>query len=98
MASIAHQALRARDWLRLSASLGTKGERLFDWARLPIVHAGTVDGRHWLVVRRCLDDPDELAYYLVYAPLDTPLPTMVQAIGARWHIEVRRVGAYGIPV
>ena len=68
-------------------SLGTKGERLFDWARLPVLHAGAVDGRHWLVVRRCLDDPDELAYYLVCAPPDTPLPTMVQAIGARWHIE-----------
>ena len=28
VASIAHQELRARDWQRLSASLGTKGERL----------------------------------------------------------------------
>ncbi len=87
MADIAHQALRAKDWQRLSGSLGTKGERLFDWARLPIVHAGTTDGRHWLVFRRCLDEPHELAYYLVFAPPDTPLPLMVQAIGARWHIE-----------
>jgi SRSO17 transposase len=85
--SIAHQSLRARDWQRLSQSLGTKGERLFDWARLPVVHAGTVDGRHWLLVRRCLDDPYELAYFLVWAPLNTSLPIMVQAIGARWRIE-----------
>jgi SRSO17 transposase len=87
VASIAQQALRARDWQRLSQSLGTKGERLFDWARLPLVHAGTVDGRNFLAIRRCLDDPDELAYYLVYAPLNTPLSIIVQAIGARWHIE-----------
>src|SRR6266852_2059281 len=87
VASIAQQALHARDWQRLSQSLGTKGERLFDWARLPVVQAGVVDGRHWLVVRRCLDDPHELAYFLVWAPPDTPLPTMVQAIGGRWHIE-----------
>jgi SRSO17 transposase len=87
VASIAQQALRARDWQRLSQSQGTKGERLFDWARLPVVHGGTVDGRHWLVVRRCLDAPHELAYYLVWAPAETPLPTMVQAIGGRWHIE-----------
>ena len=98
VATIAQQALRARDWHRLSASQGTKGERLFDWARLPVAHAGTTDGRQWLVMRRCLDNPGELAYYLVWAPPDTPLPLMVQAIGARWHIEVRRVGAYGIPV
>ncbi len=87
VASIAQQALRARDWQRLSASQGTKGARLFDWARLPVVHGGAVDGRHWLVVRRCRDDPSELAYYLVWAPPDTPLSIMVQAIGARWHIE-----------
>src|SRR5205823_11515460 len=86
VASIAQQALRAREWQRLSQSQGTQGERLFDWARLPVVQAGTVDGRHWLVVRRCLEDPNALAYYLVWAPPDTPLPIMVQAIGARWHI------------
>ena len=85
--SIAHHRLRARDWQRLSASLGTKGERFFDWARLPVVQAGAVDGRHWLVIRRCIDDPNELAYYLVWAPPDTSLPIMVQAIGSRWHIE-----------
>jgi SRSO17 transposase len=85
--SIAQQALRAREWQRLSQSQGTKGERLFDWARLPVVQAGTVDGRHWLVIRRCLDNPHELAYYLVWAPPDTSLPTMVHAIGARWRIE-----------
>jgi SRSO17 transposase len=85
--SLARQELRARDWQCLSQSLGTKGERLFDWALLPVVCAGTTDGRHFLVVRRCLDDPHELAYYLVFAPPDTPLSTMVQAIGARWRIE-----------
>lgn len=87
VATIAHQALHARDWHRLSQSLGTKGERLFDWARLPIAQAGQVDGRHFLLVRRCLDDPSILAYFLVWAPADTSLPTMVQAIGARWHVE-----------
>jgi hypothetical protein len=85
--SLAKLALQARDWQRLSASQGTKGERLFDWARLPVVQGGATDGRHWLVVRRCLDDPQKLAYYLVWALPDTPLPTMVQAIGARWHVE-----------
>jgi hypothetical protein len=84
--SLAHH-LRSRDWQRLSQSQGTKGERLFDWAMLPWVQAGTEEGRHFLVLRRCLDDPDELAFYLVCAPLATELSTIVQAIGARWHIE-----------
>lgn len=85
--SIAEQAVRAKDWQRLSASLGSKGERLFDWARLPVVQAGILDARHWLVFRRCLDSPHELASYLVWSPAGTPLSTMVAAIGARWHIE-----------
>src|SRR5690348_1077094 len=81
VARIAQQVFRARDWYRLSQSQGTKGERVFDWARLPMVQAGVADGRHWLVVRRCLDEPREVAYYLVYAPVETPLALMVQAIG-----------------
>jgi hypothetical protein len=69
-------------------SQGTKGERLFDWAILPVVHGGTVDGCHFLVLRRCLDDPSELAFYLIFAPPGTSLHMMVLAIGARWSIEV----------
>ena len=52
VASIVHEVLGQEDWHRLSASLGTKGERLFDWAMLPVLHRGTVDHRHFLVVRR----------------------------------------------
>jgi hypothetical protein len=54
---------------------------------LPIVHKGMVDGRHWLLIRRCIDDPSVLSYYLVFAPPATTLLEMVEAIGARWHIE-----------
>ena len=85
--SLPARALRPADWQRLSQSQGTKGERLFDWAILPLLHQGTVDARHFLVFRRCLDDPTEMTYYLVWAPPDTPLSLIVQAIGARWHIE-----------
>lgn len=88
VASIEQQVLGAQDWQRLSMSQGTKGQRLFDWAILPQVLHGTVDGCHWLVIRRCLDAPFEKAYYLVFAPPGTTLQTMVLAIGARWSIEV----------
>ncbi len=87
VASIGQQALGEKDWQRLSQSQGTKGERLFDWAMLPLFQHGMVDKRHWLVFRRCLDDPTRVAYYLVFTPSATPLPIIVQAIGARWCIE-----------
>ena len=87
VATLAAQALDQQDWQRLSQSLGTKGERLFDWAILPWLQAGQVDARHFLVVRRDLGHPDQLDYYLVFAPEATTLATIVEAIGARWRIE-----------
>jgi SRSO17 transposase len=79
--------LGAQDWQRLSMSEGTKGPRLFDWAVVPILHHWEDDGHHWLLIRRSLTDPNEKAYYFVFAPKGTTLPEMVAAIGARWHIE-----------
>jgi SRSO17 transposase len=68
--------LHADAWHRLPMSQGTKGPRLFDWAVLPILHGWEDDGRHFLLVRRCLDDPSEKAYYFVFAPPGTQLPEM----------------------
>jgi len=68
-------------------SEGTKGPRLFDWAIIPMLHQWEDDGRHWLLIRRSLTDPNEKAYYFVFAPKGTTLPEMVKAIGARWHVE-----------
>lgn len=79
--------VKEQDWHRLSMSQGTKGPRLFDWALLPAVHQGAVDGCHWLLIRRCVEKPDEKAYYLVFSPPATTLQEMVSAIGSRWHIE-----------
>jgi SRSO17 transposase len=80
-------SLHADDWQRLSMSEGTKGPRLFDWAVIPMLHQWEDDGRHFLVIRRCLDDPKEKTYYFVFAPLGTTLTEMVKAIGKRWKIE-----------
>jgi SRSO17 transposase len=79
--------LGAQDWQRLSMSEGSKGPRLFDWAYVPILHRWEDDECHWLLIRRSLTDPNEKAYYFVFAPKGTTLPEMVAAIGARWHIE-----------
>jgi SRSO17 transposase len=81
------QMLQASDWQRLSMNEGTKGPRLYDWALMPMLHQWEDDGRHFLLIRRCLDDPQEKTYYFVFAPLGTTLADMVKAIGKRWHIE-----------
>jgi len=79
--------LQPHDWQRLSMSEGTKGPRLFDWMCVPILHQWQQDGQHWLLLRRSVSDPQDLAYYFVFGPPATTLQAMVQALGARWHIE-----------
>ncbi len=79
--------LGAQDWQCLSMSEGSKGPRVFDWAYVPTLHRWEDDKCHWLLIRRSLTDPNEQAYYFVFAPEGTTLPEMVKAIGARWHIE-----------
>jgi SRSO17 transposase len=78
--------LAQKEWKRLSAGAGTKGERLYDWALLPL---GEVDEerQRWLLFRRSLSDPTDLAYYVVSAPKKTSLEVIVKVAGTRWAIE-----------
>src|SRR5664279_2125414 len=48
--------------------------------------AAAGDG-HWLLVRRSLADPRDLAYYLCYGPATTSLGDLVHVAGSRWAIE-----------
>jgi SRSO17 transposase len=76
-----------QDWQRLSVRTGTKGPLFFDWACIPILHQWQDDKRHWLLIRRPLNNPTEKTYYLVFGPVGTTLEVMVKAIGARWRVE-----------
>lgn len=76
-----------QEWQRHSMSEGTTGPRLFDWAVIPILEQWQEDGRHWLLLRRSLTDPHDIAYYFVFAPPGTTSPQMVNAIGRRWPFE-----------
>lgn len=85
------------EWQRLSAGSGSKGERLYDWAWLslkelstshpalaPLIELG-YDRR--FLARRSLDDPTDIAYYIIFAPEDTVLTEVVRTAGMRWAIE-----------
>ena len=75
-------------WLRLNAGDGSKGKRFYDWTRLPLWRWGwPANVGFWLLARRSLSDPGELAYYVCFGPADTPLVTLVQVAGSRWRVE-----------
>jgi SRSO17 transposase len=80
-------SLPARAWRRLSAGAGSKGERLYDWARLRLTRLQPPPWDHWLLVRRSRKDPQDLAYYVVFGPDRTTLATLAQVAGRRWAIE-----------
>ena len=80
-------ALETEGWSRLSAGDGAKGPRWYDWMWLPLAAPWQRDWRRWLLVRRSLSDLTELTAYVVFAPHETTLATVVQVAGSRWTIE-----------
>ena len=78
----------AERWLRLNAGDGAKGRRLYDWARVSLTAPSPPGMGRWLLVRRSLRDPEELAFYACCGPAETPLARLVAVAGARWSIEV----------
>ncbi|MEM5388840.1 hypothetical protein VSR68_35520 [Paraburkholderia phymatum] len=56
-------------WRRLSAGIGAKGERLYDWALTPLwrLQLCAEERRfgHYLLVRRSLYETREHAYFIV---------------------------------
>jgi SRSO17 transposase len=79
-------------WERISCGDGAKGPRIYDWAaaRLPVIE--DVDGaasthHRWVLARRSLIRPEEIAYYLAFAPQEAAVAELVRVAGTRWVIE-----------
>ena len=81
-------------WRRLSAGVGSKGERLFDWAYLELadLEAGEYNKNlsglwtRGLLIRRTIAD-GELAFFATWCPAGTGMETLVAVEGRRWAIE-----------
>ncbi len=80
-------AVLAEGWQRCSCGEGAQGPRVYDWAYVPLRPALREGWVHALLIRRHLSRKEELAYYLVYAPVDYPLEEIIRAAGSRWTIE-----------
>jgi SRSO17 transposase len=82
--------LAREEWQVLSAGAGSKGPRLFAWARVELAAPEANGWRRWLLMRCSLEEgvkSAEMAYILVFAPAGTSLGTMVEAFGTRWTVE-----------
>ncbi len=81
------RALPAQAWRRLSAGAGSKGERLFAWARVRLFRLQEPPWDPWLLIRRAITDPDELAYFVVFGPAGLRLLDLARVAGRRWLVE-----------
>jgi SRSO17 transposase len=79
--------LSSADWERLSAGVGSKGARVYDWQRLELSEPPLSGWRRWLLIRRSISDPSELTAYIVFAKADSRLATQVRVAGMRWTVE-----------
>jgi SRSO17 transposase len=75
------------NWTLLAAGEGSKGLRLYEWARLALPRESDKDHERWLLIRRHRREPNTRAYYLVFAPKGATLAELAGAAGLRWTIE-----------
>jgi SRSO17 transposase len=76
--------LGRRAWQVASCGPGSKGERRYAFAWW-----GTASPRHFVLIRRSLTKPAELAYFYCYVPENrtATLNTLVAVAGRRWTVE-----------
>ena len=83
-ADAAARLVPAAAWEIRSCGPGCKGHRDYEWAWV-----ATASPRHWLLIRRSLPDPSELAFFYCHAPGGRPacLPVLIAVAGKRWPVE-----------
>lgn len=76
-------------WQVHSCGAGSKGQRVYEWAWVPVEPLASRDGMHALLFRRPVGntEPEETAFYLVYSPQPVSFVEVIAAAGSRWTIE-----------
>ena len=74
-------------WHRLSCGDGSKGPRVYDWALLRTNSPDPRGYARWLLFRRSVSAPAEVAYFACGGPPATTLNDLVRVAGTRWAIE-----------
>lgn len=79
--------LPSAGWTCYALNLSEQGLRESDWTAQRLSTTTDQVGEQWLLVRRTRTDPADITYFLSNAPADTPLDTLAQVAGSRYHIE-----------
>lgn len=79
----------ASRWERFAVGEGEKGPRVYDWARARVIERreGLPGPEVWLLARRGVSEPHEIAYYLGLAPRQETLRRVAEVAATRYTIE-----------
>ena len=80
-------ALDAKAWSSHAAGEGSKGLRLYDWARIGLPWTRDPGFERFLLIRRSRRTPAERAYYFCFVPTGAALAELAAVAGLRWTIE-----------
>lgn len=80
-------SLSGRSWRTRSAGDGAKGQRRYSWVRARINGVRDPDAEYWLMARRSLANPLDIAYFICHTPRRVTLTEMARVVGVRWAIE-----------
>jgi SRSO17 transposase len=85
-------------WQRIAVGDGSKGPRIYDWACARLPYLTEEDWAQWLLIRRSVSDPEEIAYYRAFGPEERTVADLAQVAGTRWVIEegFQRAKAIGL--
>jgi SRSO17 transposase len=76
-------------WHRLAVHLGEKGPIEYDWGCARVIESRRrlPADEVWLLARRSVSQPSDVAYYLSNGDADTPLTTLAHVASSRYTIE-----------
>jgi SRSO17 transposase len=84
---IAPKHRRTVGWVRVTGSDGRRGARSYDWTVVDVRPVRRGDWRHWLLARRSISEPNEIASYVGFGPSETTVAELARVAECRWAIE-----------
>jgi len=81
------QAIPSRDWEKIAFTLTETGWIWFEWTACRIEMPNDQIGEQWLLIRRSLDERQELDFFLSNAPAETAFTDLVAVALMRHQIE-----------
>lgn len=82
-------------WQRIDVGAGSKGPRRYDWARARLPYLTDDGWAPWLLLRRSVAQPEDLAFYRAFGHDDVTIEELARIAGTRWVIEEGFAAAKG---